>query len=689
VRDFSGVVVSCYSLRFPETFNRAHVPFALNESRFGTRGIVDLLQSNFCGTSVDETRSDDFYVEALRLIEMPETDQGHSSSDSYDALADSLRPEHDPDKDRKPSYGQRRYRYGIPTDPLVNIVGSEDFEPRWDPAVLTVRALEPEGTLCSPHDLRILSHQSPDPLRGRLDRLSSYVRLILAQRRSYLFTPSLAGRIHNVVLPPGLLSPVFESDEGEVPSHLLVVPVVTLFKTPGVIAKLRRDEASPFRRAMTLTLIHIPLSSLPSEPDSVRSLDLRAFSFEEASEITATWDWSAARIRHQERYQVQSSEPWKYRLSGDLAIYLRETMSSYASSDSGRTATMRDTGAEGDAYPREFTLRGFSQTVLHLCGLAVSAGIGQWIGVDSVSVSKQRGLVTVSNWLEAEVVRAQTVSKSSLIFGGPIEDLAGRDCKNDNQALNLHPVGPVPSMEWAGDWFGLEDESARLANYLVAEAPEADVRKTVKKSRMSPPEIPEGARVEAYYVRPHSTLVYFYGPGQSQPHEPLTAQKRLGGWMLGYLLFNAIALSSARAMIVGLNRDLLEIEGRTKRRVDLGRTYLELDEVFDMDFAVRPNRSFYEAILKRDGVKRDFKLLEDRLGRVAQDIELVNSRVRDTVAVLLAAAIFAASIGVLIATYLFAQDRHTGEFFWLIVGISSVLALLGGALVYFYRRQRK
>jgi hypothetical protein len=376
--------------------------------------------------------------------------------------------------------------------------------------------------------------------------LVRYLAAALGQRRSYLFAPSLATRFHNVFLPLGRLVPLPTTGAPAGPvGHQLLVA--------PFVTLVGSAAHRAFRRTVTLTLLLLPIEERSPAPGSgtgsLGTPALRALEDRETSEIAAQWDWSPARLRRSTA---------RYQLTGQLKDYL-------ATSPHGSV----------DSRP-SFTLRSLAESLLVNAAASVSLGRhpsasrGPW----------RRGEVEACREeLTQEAFQSLHITKTSTILTwcGP----------DDNQ-------GPSDQAEKAGK---------SLANLLFS-----TVRSPLREAmldRFALPEapIPEGPFVGAYYIAPHASLVYSYviAGEESQRRGPI--------WMTAYLAYLGLALSSIRAALLALHREVDRITDVPGQLLHTAETLAELEEVFDLQFAVKTHRNYYEEIRQRDGALEDYSWL--------------------------------------------------------------------------------
>ena len=84
-------------------------------------------------------------------------------------------------------------------------------ETRWRPVLITKAAATRLSAQSASQNDFLVSVDMPRTHSARLlEQVQSYLAGIFGQRRSYLFAPGLAVRIHSVFLPPGVLVPRLE-----------------------------------------------------------------------------------------------------------------------------------------------------------------------------------------------------------------------------------------------------------------------------------------------------------------------------------------------------------------------------------------------------------------------------------------------------------------------------------------------
>lgn len=501
-------------------------------------------------------------------------------------------------------------------------------EARWDPLVL-VRSVgnASSGSSGNPNassnDFLVRYGTSlPDPHDVQSRLFAGYFAGVLAQRRSYLFSPGLAQRIYNIVLPAGFLMPTAAGE-----SHpFMVLPFVTYVMSPS------HDR---FRRVVTVSVLFLPVQWALG-PDS--ALSLRTMTTAEAGDLAWTWDWSPARRRNVGDSKNGIAE---WQLRGDLRGYLR-----------GGAAVSPSDGC--------MTSRGFTQVLLQ----GVSSY--SYFGRDSISDEHQQGInKAVGEIIYVDTIRAMLASKTSLVFTSP---LSGSDGSTETNVDS-----------------NLRQDARQIADYLILHSDSGPEHPLTSSLHVDLPMIPEADRLDAYFVPPHSALVHSYDPGGGWN------QRRLPFWMVGYVVYYIAALSSLRAAIVGINHEVDHMPRKRRSVEQMGEVMIEMEEVFDFDFIVRPNRQFFEALRDADGLTRDFDLLEKKVERARSDTMLAIEATRaDLLRQITFAGVFV-SVVLLGATLLprLSTGSHSGAFWLSLVAAISSLIVISVLLWQWFRGRGK
>jgi len=389
------------------------------------------------------------------------------------------------------------------------------------------------------NDTLVAWHRETDEEESVLVR---YLAAAFGQRRSYLFAPSFATRIHNIFLPLGrLISLPNDADTqgSDSTKQQLVIPFVTL-----VGSAAHRS----FRRTVTMSLIILPVQA-GKKHDSLGKLRLRSFDDHEVVEIAAQWDWSPARLRN---------AATQYDLDGSLGTYL--TSSSH-----------------GHAVDRSsFTMRSLAESLL--VNTAASVCLGR-----HPSLSRRRwspnAVESYRNQLAREALQSLHIAKTSTILPW-FDPVAGLD----------------PSSQ-------ADTAAASLANLLFSN--QRTPTRDAMLARFALPEspIPEGPYVGAYYVSTHAALVYSY------VRTGTSSQRRDPIWMAAYVSYLGVALSSIRSALLALDREVDRAKDSPDQLLSTAETLVELEEVFDLQFAVKTHRTYYEELRRRDGALDDYEWL--------------------------------------------------------------------------------
>ena len=442
---------------------------------------------------------------------------------------------------------------------LFGDIASGPFEREsWRPALLAAPAFAPPGTgeLVNANDVVVVPAGDEDADEAVLAR---YLAATFGQRRSYLFSPSFATRIHNVFLPAGEVVGGISGGPDESGGRAVIVPFVTL-----VGSSAHRN----FRRTVTVTLLVLPVERhegdhAPDRPGSHSDLRLRAFADDELLEIAAQWDWSPARRRR---------AAGLFELRGPLRTYLDHARDRYVRDEAG------------------MTLRSLAEAVL--MAAATSAVIGRDpqgtpSGFTDADVSECRRTI------EREALNSLHVAKSSTILSWMANPSAGR---------------PPTALAEAG--------AAGIANLLFATERMPLQQDVLDQFALPRSPIPEGPYVGAYYVATHATLVYSY----VQAGTP--GQRRGPIWMAAYVAYLGIALSSMRATLLALHREIDRASDSPDRLLRTAGALAELEEVFDLQFAVKTHRTYYEVIRRREGALDDYEWLVKKVALLRDEAML-------------------------------------------------------------------
>lgn len=419
--------------------------------------------------------------------------------------------------------------------------------------------------------------------RGEEDSQASllirYLATAFGQRRSYLFAPSFATRIHNIFLPLGCLTDTridHDPAERRTSRQLIVVPFVTLIGSAA-------DRS--FRRTVTVTLVLLPVESKASD-QTFKNLRLRSMEDSEVVDIAAQWDWSPARMR---------KDTTEYQLGGHLRSYL--------ASSSHLQEMNRG----------EFTLRSLAESLL------INSAASTCLGRDPNFNQRSRSIRAIEecrHQISTEALQSLHIAKTSTIL--PWFDPA---------------EGEDPSSQ-------AEREAASLANLLFS-TQRLPLRDEIL-TRFALPEspIPEGSFVGAYYVATHAALVYSYvcAGANSQRRGPI--------WMAAYVSYLGVALSSIRAALLAVDREVDRVKDTPDQLLSTAETLVELEEVFDLQFAVKTHRTYYEEIRKRDGALGDYEWLVKKVS-LLRDEAMLRRQHTETQRVLIATVMIATLTAVL------------------------------------------
>jgi hypothetical protein len=483
----------------------------------------------------------------------------------------------------------------------------------------------------------------------------SHLAIIFAQRRSYLFNPSLARRIHNIILPSGWLLEENARSSARI-RGFIIVPLVTLvaarhtpfrhtprFLSPGKARRGRRSR--PYRDVLTLTLLHIPVTVALKNPSDKRrntqytqAARLRDLEHSEVGTFCGTWDWSPARAR---RLKVDtdggegSARSRTYRLHGDLNRYLQ-----------GLNVT-----AVSDQIDLPYTSRGWAQVLVS----SILRQVGAQADVQEANQRKRHyepilnasdgrknrnpdsnDRARAEDRLHDHLIWALTGGKVSSVFIGPVGldsalQSVTNTCSNDNEP----------------DIIAFE-----FANYLLEARSDLPRRSEVdERWQLDPSSISFGRDVSSYYVAPRSTLVHVYGLSHQTSNTDISPtmaaasawMKRLPLWMVGYISYYGVAISCARTLIAALNEDVDKFSADQSLLSHSSDRLLDAEEIFDFEFAVRSNRDFYHQLEQKDGVLSDFALLERKVDRVRADAILRREQMLSAAALWLSVTVFAST----------------------------------------------
>lgn len=455
-------------------------------------------------------------------------------------------------------------------------------------------------TLVNANDT-FVSEIAPDESHQPEIELQRYLAAAMGQRRTYLFTASLATRIHNVVLPIGRL---YEQRRSNPSPSYLVAPIVTLIRSAA-----RRG----FRRTVTVTLVLLPIANGSSNSAAWRvgwpsQLDMDR----DIIDITAQWDWSPAR----KRLQAQN-----LRLEGSLRSYLASQLPQ-------------------EDFSIDFTLRSLAETLLVLVGQLVS---------NDPERSKR-------DLIESEALQSLHIAKTSILLPW-VDEGDPATANRDAEAI-----------------------ASPMANLLFTTV--RSPLRTNLLSEMALPEspIPEGRFVASYYVAQHATLIYAYVKTGEE------SQKRSPIWMLAYLSYLGIALSAVRSSLLGLHREVDRIGEIPRQLGETAETMVELEEVFDLEFAVKTHRSYYEVMRERDGTLTDYGVLLSKVA-LLRDEATVRRQHQENVRVIIASAAIAALTAALaipptVDLILDSQTHHAARVQWGVF-TAAITAALATTLILF------
>jgi hypothetical protein len=142
---------------------------------------------------------------------------------------------------------------------------------------------------------------------------------------------------------------------------------------------------------------------------------------------------------------------------------------------------------------------------------------------------------------------------------------------------------------------------ARLAEFIVTQQSSLQPPPDIAALSLPQPMIPE--RIDSYYVWAHSCLVYDLevDTAGGQPRHPI--------WNAGYVTYYMLSISALRETVLTLHR---EAEGRPTA-FRMADRLAEVEEFFDLDLAVLPQKRFYDVLLEREGLRADFRNLREKL----------------------------------------------------------------------------
>lgn len=446
----------------------------------------------------------------------------------------------------------------------------------WDPVLLGGRVRTRGADPINPNDTIVVRRTGETSCEREL---LQFLAVVWDQRRSYLFAPSMATRIHNVFLPVARLG--FTPPSTSTPAHcLIVVPVVSLMASP---------VNHSFRRVVTVSLIVLPARSVRSDAprlqtDPLEGWRISAIPERDMIDIAAQWDWSPARARKQAAV---------YEVSGTLVHYL----------DAGRTTAAQLASCQ--------TLHSFAESLVLSVGLWICNGRSAPMARRGAPARKrQAGRAQV----EREVLESLHIAKTSVLLPWTKES-ALRDPLQD-----------------------ADDLAASLTNLLFSTVRQPRRDSILAGFRLPEPPIPEGAFISAYYVAPHSTLVHAYTIAGTP------SQQRGPVWMLAYLSYLGIALSTIRASLLALHREVDQVTGAHGHLLRTAEALVELEEVFDLQFAVKTHRAYYEEIRSRDGAMADYDQLVREVNQLRDEATLRRGH-RQSQHLLVATALIAALTG--------------------------------------------
>ena len=549
------------------------------------------------------------------------------------------------------------YESGRCTGELASVLALWKTEPLWDPLLIghTAEGAKSRvgarlGKNSYVNDLVIseVQHESdrkltPSEMCSEIEEtiqsVAQYLSLILGQRRSYLFTPALACRIFNVTLPAGLMiasgtlgGGARLASENPLRRGFIVVPVVTLICSP---------RGSRMRRTATVANYFIPVKlDRLNGPNEHRhqpcGLALRDLESDEAAEMSASWDLSPSRARISREERVLET----YEVFGGLARY----------------------GSVGTTpWSSDWTARRVLERILQLTMMCVTSGRAA-IADARKSRSQSDHIQGVRAQINDEILRCLSLSKASLIFAW------------DTQT-NVEDREDTWAHQMAG--FLVSGDAAEMPR------PEIDQLHTSKVL------IPEGAYVDSYFVAPHSCLVYEYRSKAGR-----TAQKRSALFNIGYITYYLISLSAIRETVLALHHEVESVDTDIEIAYAAASRIAEVEEVFDLDLGVRPQKRFYEELLRIDGVTSDFNNLREKLGVLTNEsilrYQARQSRSLRVLTIIIAVAAIFSSVGILLPRHLVVPllDFHSTHSAATLVlfGFLSVGAL--GWIVVLWRRER-
>lgn len=532
------------------------------------------------------------------------------------------------------------------SDPLTNVLFSASLDDAECPNDTWIAAKQ--GTWADDWML----HQSDLDI-GR--DIVSHLAIIFAQRRSYLFNPSLACRIHNTLLPSGWLLEENAGSDNEM-RGFIIVPLVTLVAARQMPTRQssrslslgqgrrRRREGRRYRDVLTLTILHIPVTVAARTSSNERqdtghplTARLRDLEHSEAGTFCGTWDWSPARARrlkvNTDGTEEGSGRSRTYRLYGDLNHYLKH-LSDISMSD-------------GIDLP--YSPRGWAQVLVSAMLRQVNAAScpqgarkKRWSPMLSAGDIRRKSTRDTDDCARTEdrlhdhLIWALTGGKVSSVFVGP---------------MSLNSALQSVRSTWSNDH--KPDATAfEFANYLLEARSDLPGRSTVdERWQLDPSSISFGRDVSSYYVAPRSTLVHVYGLSHQTSNTAMSPtvaaasawMKRLPLWMVGYISYYGVAISCARTLIAALNEDVDRFSADQSLLSHSSDRLLDAEEIFDFEFAVRSNRDFYHQLEEKDGVLSDFSLLERKVDRVRADAILRREQLLSAAALWLSVTVFAST----------------------------------------------
>ncbi len=509
--------------------------------------------------------------------------------------------------------------FGVDDLGLPSLLADETSGPfereSWRPVLLAGLALGRDGNTVNANDVVVAQGGDRESDAYVLVR---YLAALFGHRRSYLFAPSLATRMHNVFLPLGRLVTTNGSAH-----ELLVAPFVTLVGSSAHRA---------FRRTVTVTMVVMPVERpgvANPLPDDISGMRLRTLEDSELVDVAAQWDWSPARLRR---------NVTEYELQGALRTYLDQ---------SPNWAPVRRPTS---------TLRSLAETLLVTTALSVSLG-----RTPSARLAHRRHAEVCRRQVVHEALQSLHIAKTSTILSWSHPEPGARAT---GQAANT---------------------AASLTNLLFS-----TVRLPLRESilgqfALPDPPIPEGAYISAYYLAPHATLVYSYVVAGEE------SERRSPAWMAAYLGYLGLALSGIRASLLALHREVDRLTDSPGELLQTAGALVELEEVFDLQFAVKAHRQYYEEIRRRDGAMDDYESLVKKISLLRDEATLrrqhqENHHVLEaTVMIVVLTAILAIPAAVdLLASGTAHATRHAWGVVVVVIGATSaafgiVLAVVSAA----------